>query len=309
MSEPTHVEYEDHHAEHPGPRAYVWVAILLALVTTIEVAIYYFNLPDWALVAGLVVFAVIERPRVVRGSRPPGPPWPSPSAARSIIPMASRSPGTRSSPPPAPRGAPPEMTAKRKPEPDPKPDPKPDPSDAVRGDADAVARTEPADGAALGFRAVAVAEATAVSVRIGLMAMILGTGLGVVLGTLAVGILNVMFRADLWGRGHESLDLAIVTNRAAPILIALLSAPMLGERVNTTLWGATLLGFAGMLVIMSGRVPVAVAATINCLDPRSGGPVDPATTLATRPRSIADRSSCTTSSDSGTPPRRSFSTR
>jgi drug/metabolite transporter (DMT)-like permease len=36
----------------------------------------------------------------------------------------------------------------------------------------------------------------------------------------------------------------------APILIALLSAPMLGERVNRTLWAATFLGFVGMLIII-----------------------------------------------------------
>jgi cytochrome c oxidase subunit IV len=61
MTEPVqHVEYHDHHAEHPTPRAYVWVAILLAVVTAIEVAIYYFNLPDWALIAGLMVFALVK---------------------------------------------------------------------------------------------------------------------------------------------------------------------------------------------------------------------------------------------------------
>lgn len=35
-----------------------------------------------------------------------------------------------------------------------------------------------------------------------------------------------------------------------PIMVALLSAPVLGERVNARLWLATLLGFAGMLVII-----------------------------------------------------------
>jgi drug/metabolite transporter (DMT)-like permease len=37
---------------------------------------------------------------------------------------------------------------------------------------------------------------------------------------------------------------------SGPIMIALLSAPLLGERVGRTLWAATLLGFTGMLVII-----------------------------------------------------------
>lgn len=37
---------------------------------------------------------------------------------------------------------------------------------------------------------------------------------------------------------------------AGPIMIALMSAPMLRERVGTTLWLATLLGFVGVLVIV-----------------------------------------------------------
>ncbi len=55
-----HVEYEEHHAEHPSPRVYVGIFILLSIVTAVEVAIYYLNMPDWMLVAGLMVFAVIK---------------------------------------------------------------------------------------------------------------------------------------------------------------------------------------------------------------------------------------------------------
>lgn len=61
-----HVEFHEHHAEHPSARKYVGIAVLLGIVTAIEVAIYYFNLPDWALVAGLMVFAVIKFSYVAR---------------------------------------------------------------------------------------------------------------------------------------------------------------------------------------------------------------------------------------------------
>ena len=54
-------EHELH--EHPSPRKYVWVAIILAIVTAIEVAIYY--IPAIAdrpglLVTSLLIFALIK---------------------------------------------------------------------------------------------------------------------------------------------------------------------------------------------------------------------------------------------------------
>ena len=54
----------------------------------------------------------------------------------------------------------------------------------------------------------------------------------------------------IWSLSVLPLPTVTSITFAAPILIALLSAPMLGERVNATLWGATLLGFVGMLVII-----------------------------------------------------------
>ena len=50
-------------AHHPSPRKYVWVAIILAIVTAIEVAIYY--IPAIAdrqplLITSLLVFALIK---------------------------------------------------------------------------------------------------------------------------------------------------------------------------------------------------------------------------------------------------------
>ncbi len=54
----------------------------------------------------------------------------------------------------------------------------------------------------------------------------------------------------IWSLSVLPLPTVTAITFAAPILIALLSAPMLGERVNATLWAATLLGFVGMLVII-----------------------------------------------------------
>ena len=50
-------------AHHPSPRKYVWVAIILAIVTAIEVAIYY--IPAIAenhalLITSLLIFALIK---------------------------------------------------------------------------------------------------------------------------------------------------------------------------------------------------------------------------------------------------------
>jgi CIC family chloride channel protein len=43
----------------------------------------------------------------------------------------------------------------------------------------------------------------------------------VLLAALVVGVLDVLFRADLWGRGHESLDIGIIGEREPWLLIAL----------------------------------------------------------------------------------------
>ena len=47
-------------AHHPGPRQYVWIAVILAVVTAAEVAIYYVPaLKDW-LVPFLIVFSILK---------------------------------------------------------------------------------------------------------------------------------------------------------------------------------------------------------------------------------------------------------
>jgi len=47
-------------AAHPGPREYVKVAIVLAIATALEVALYYMDLPDAVLVSLLLFFSVIK---------------------------------------------------------------------------------------------------------------------------------------------------------------------------------------------------------------------------------------------------------
>ncbi len=45
-------------------------------------------------------------------------------------------------------------------------------------------------------------------------------------GALVIGGLDVAFRADLWGHGHESLNVGIVAARTAPFLVALALAKL-----------------------------------------------------------------------------------
>jgi cytochrome c oxidase subunit IV len=49
----------DAHA-HPSPAQYVGIAVILALITAVEVGIYYLNLPDKLLVAMLLGLAFIK---------------------------------------------------------------------------------------------------------------------------------------------------------------------------------------------------------------------------------------------------------
>ncbi len=45
---------------HPGPAKYIWIAVVLAVITGIEVAVYYVDLPGKALVAILVGLASMK---------------------------------------------------------------------------------------------------------------------------------------------------------------------------------------------------------------------------------------------------------
>jgi cytochrome c oxidase subunit 4 len=57
--EPIKVPAVSEHA-HPGPAVYVKVAIILALVTAAEVAIYYIDMSDALLVTLLLFFSFIK---------------------------------------------------------------------------------------------------------------------------------------------------------------------------------------------------------------------------------------------------------
>ena len=59
QAEPVHDE-EFELSHHPQPRQYVFIGIVLAIVTALEVGIYYLDIPSSALVASLMIFAVIK---------------------------------------------------------------------------------------------------------------------------------------------------------------------------------------------------------------------------------------------------------
>ena len=59
QADPVHTEeYELSH--HPQPRQYVFIGVVLAIVTAMEVAIYYFDMAAGLLVAMLLIFALIK---------------------------------------------------------------------------------------------------------------------------------------------------------------------------------------------------------------------------------------------------------
>jgi cytochrome c oxidase subunit 4 len=52
-----------HHAPehtHPSPAKYVGIAVLLGVITALEVALYYISMPDGLMVAFLMVLAVLK---------------------------------------------------------------------------------------------------------------------------------------------------------------------------------------------------------------------------------------------------------
>jgi len=59
---PGHVAPEHHGAEHnhPSPAKYVGIALLLGVITALEVALYYINMPSGLLVAFLMVLAFLK---------------------------------------------------------------------------------------------------------------------------------------------------------------------------------------------------------------------------------------------------------
>lgn len=56
----TMVEHEDELHDHPEPRKYVFIAVVLAIVTAVEVGLYYIDLPGGFLVGFLLFFALVK---------------------------------------------------------------------------------------------------------------------------------------------------------------------------------------------------------------------------------------------------------
>ena len=54
----------------------------------------------------------------------------------------------------------------------------------------------------------------------------------IVIGALVVGALDVVFRSDLWGRGHESFSFAMIGDRTALFLIALAFAKLAATAIT-----------------------------------------------------------------------------
>ncbi|MFQ5551131.1 MAG: chloride channel protein, partial [Gemmatimonadales bacterium] len=87
----------------------------------------------------------------------------------------------------------------------------------------------------------------------------------VIVGALIIGTLNVVFRADLWGKGHETLTLEIIGDRTGLFLIGLAFAKLLVTAVTVAavraggvftpalFIGATLAG--GLAVLATGAIP------------------------------------------------------
>lgn len=59
------VAHGGHATRHPSPKEYVRIALILGIVTGLEVAIYYLDIPHGALVASLFAFALIKFTLVV----------------------------------------------------------------------------------------------------------------------------------------------------------------------------------------------------------------------------------------------------
>jgi caa(3)-type oxidase subunit IV len=58
-------QMEDELAHHPGPRKYVFIGVVLFIVTAIEVAIFYLEIPDAVLITSLIVLSIVKFTMVV----------------------------------------------------------------------------------------------------------------------------------------------------------------------------------------------------------------------------------------------------
>lgn len=58
---PVAADREEHElSHHPQPRQYVFIGVVLSIITAVEVAIYYFNIADAALITFLIIFSILK---------------------------------------------------------------------------------------------------------------------------------------------------------------------------------------------------------------------------------------------------------
>ena len=79
---------------------------------------------------------------------------------------------------------------------------------------------------------VAVVYTKTVSTTPQVLARLGGTGIQIVAATLVVASLNIVFREDLWGKGHEVLNIATIGTRPAYFLIGLAFAKLAAAAVT-----------------------------------------------------------------------------
>ncbi len=79
---------------------------------------------------------------------------------------------------------------------------------------------------------VAVIYTKTVSTTPQVLARLGGTGIQILAATLVVASLNIVFREDLWGQGHEVLNIATIGTRSAYFLIGLAFAKLAAAAVT-----------------------------------------------------------------------------
>ncbi len=90
----------------------------------------------------------------------------------------------------------------------------------------------------------------------------------IALGALIVGGLDLIFREDLWGQGHESLDLSIVAQRSALFLIGLTAAKLIATAATFGAGGTG--GVFTPSLFIGATLGGALGALVNALFPQWG---------------------------------------
>ncbi|MFN2571105.1 MAG: chloride channel protein [Gemmatimonadales bacterium] len=106
-----------------------------------------------------------------------------------------------------------------------------------------------------------------------LFARLRSPALQVVLGALLVGALDLAFRADLWGHGHESLNIGIVATRGALFLLALAGAKLLATAFTFGAGGTG--GVFTPALFIGATLGGALGVGVTTLAPGWGGHIEP----------------------------------